>query len=106
VIMGTDQFLDVGRSATNVVGNSVAAAVIAKWEATLCPERSGIDEGAPSNIRSRPSARTAMLDPRKPEAGCCRKAARKWRPPRVLPRRLQAELTMLVARADCLPAIG
>jgi Na+/H+-dicarboxylate symporter len=46
LIMGIDQFLDMGRSATNVVGNSVAAAVIAKWEGTLRPEQAGIDEGA------------------------------------------------------------
>jgi Na+/H+-dicarboxylate symporter len=46
LIMGIDQFLDMGRSATNVVGNSVAAAVIAKWEGALRPEQAGIDEGA------------------------------------------------------------
>jgi Na+/H+-dicarboxylate symporter len=46
LIMGIDQFLDMGRSATNVVGNSVAAAVIAKWEGVLRPEQPGIDEGA------------------------------------------------------------
>ena len=32
LIMGIDQFLDMGRSATNVVGNSIATAVVAKWE--------------------------------------------------------------------------
>src|SRR5215470_3932871 len=32
LIMGIDQFLDMGRSATNVVGNSLATAVVAKWE--------------------------------------------------------------------------
>ena len=46
LIMGIDQFLDMGRSATNVVGNSVAAAVISKWEGNLRPEQRGIDEGA------------------------------------------------------------
>jgi Na+/H+-dicarboxylate symporter len=46
LIMGIDQFLDMGRSATNVVGNSVAAAVISKWEGNLRPEQPGIDEGA------------------------------------------------------------
>jgi Na+/H+-dicarboxylate symporter len=35
LIMGIDQFLDMGRSATNVIGNSVAAAVVAKWEGEL-----------------------------------------------------------------------
>jgi Na+/H+-dicarboxylate symporter len=46
LIMGIDQFLDMGRSATNVVGNSVAAAVISKWEGNLRPEQPGIDQGA------------------------------------------------------------
>ena len=35
LIMGVDQFLDMGRSATNAVGNSIAAAVVAKWEGQL-----------------------------------------------------------------------
>ena len=35
--MGVDQFLDMGRSATNAVGNSIAAAVIAKWENGIDP---------------------------------------------------------------------
>jgi Na+/H+-dicarboxylate symporter len=38
LIMGIDQFLDMGRSATNVVGNSLATAVVAKWEGELVPE--------------------------------------------------------------------
>ena len=32
LILGVDTFLDMGRSATNVVGNSLATAVVAKWE--------------------------------------------------------------------------
>ncbi|WP_394653165.1 dicarboxylate/amino acid:cation symporter [uncultured Sphingomonas sp.] len=32
LILAIDHFLDMGRSATNVVGNAVAATVIAKWE--------------------------------------------------------------------------
>jgi Na+/H+-dicarboxylate symporter len=35
VILGIDQFLDMGRSATNVVGNAVATAVVAKFEHQL-----------------------------------------------------------------------
>ncbi|ALH81611.1 dicarboxylate/amino acid:cation symporter [Sphingopyxis macrogoltabida] len=35
LILGIDQFLDMGRSATNVVGNAVATSVIAKWEGML-----------------------------------------------------------------------
>jgi Na+/H+-dicarboxylate symporter len=35
LIIGIDQFLDMGRSATNVIGNSIATAVVAKWEGEL-----------------------------------------------------------------------
>jgi Na+/H+-dicarboxylate symporter len=35
LIMGIDQFLDMGRTATNVIGNSIATAVVAKWEGDL-----------------------------------------------------------------------
>ncbi|HSD39539.1 MAG TPA: dicarboxylate/amino acid:cation symporter [Rhodocyclaceae bacterium] len=38
LILGIDTFLDMGRSATNAVGNSIAAAVVAKWEGELLPE--------------------------------------------------------------------
>ena len=38
LIMGVDQFLDMGRSATNAVGNSIATAVVAKWEGGLLSE--------------------------------------------------------------------
>lgn len=32
IILGIDQLLDMGRSATNVLGNSLATAVVSKWE--------------------------------------------------------------------------
>ena len=35
LVMGVDHLLDMGRSATNVIGNSVAATVIARWEGQL-----------------------------------------------------------------------
>jgi Na+/H+-dicarboxylate symporter len=35
LLLAVDQFLDMGRSATNVVGNSVATAAVAKWEGLL-----------------------------------------------------------------------
>ena len=35
LILGIDQFLDMGRTATNVIGNSIATAVVAKWEGQL-----------------------------------------------------------------------
>ena len=38
LILGVDRFLDMGRSATNAVGNSIASAVVAKWEGELLPE--------------------------------------------------------------------
>ena len=37
LILGVDTFLDMGRSATNAVGNSIATAVVAKWEGELLP---------------------------------------------------------------------
>jgi Na+/H+-dicarboxylate symporter len=37
LIMGIDQFLDMGRTATNVLGNSIACAVVARWEGALGP---------------------------------------------------------------------
>ncbi len=47
LILGVDTFLDMGRSATNAVGNSIASAVVAKWEGELLPERD-----AESNART------------------------------------------------------
>jgi Na+/H+-dicarboxylate symporter len=37
LILAVDHFLDMGRSATNVVGNAVAASVVAKWEGDFQP---------------------------------------------------------------------
>jgi len=37
LILAVDHFLDMGRSATNVVGNAVASVAIAKWEGALQP---------------------------------------------------------------------
>lgn len=39
LILGVDRFLDMGRSATNAVGNSIASAVIGKWEGELLSEQ-------------------------------------------------------------------
>jgi Na+/H+-dicarboxylate symporter len=50
MIMGIDTFLDMGRSATNVIGNSLATAVVAKWEGELRAEHElGPDEHVPSD---------------------------------------------------------
>ncbi len=35
LLLGIDQVLDMGRAATNVVGNAVATAVVSKWEGEL-----------------------------------------------------------------------
>jgi Na+/H+-dicarboxylate symporter len=43
LILAIDQFLDMGRTATNVVGNAVATSVITKWEGLLQnPEPEGV----------------------------------------------------------------
>ncbi len=34
-VLAVDAFMDMGRTATNVIGNSIAAAVVAKWEGLL-----------------------------------------------------------------------
>ena len=38
LLLGVDHFLDMGRSATNVIGNSIATAVVSKWEGELRTE--------------------------------------------------------------------
>ena len=45
LIIGVDHLLDMGRSATNVVGNSVAAVIVSRWEKKLGPEAA---EAAPA----------------------------------------------------------
>jgi Na+/H+-dicarboxylate symporter len=37
LILAVDHFLDMGRSATNVVGNAVASSVVARWEGDFDP---------------------------------------------------------------------
>ncbi|WP_143307731.1 dicarboxylate/amino acid:cation symporter [Chitinophaga vietnamensis] len=37
LLLGVDHLLDMGRSATNVIGNAMAAAVVSKWEKKLGP---------------------------------------------------------------------
>jgi|CXWL01.1.fsa_nt_gi Na+/H+-dicarboxylate symporter len=46
LILAVDHFLDMGRSATNVVGNSIATLVVARWEKELGPPRTSIDPGS------------------------------------------------------------
>ncbi|HEX4331144.1 MAG TPA: dicarboxylate/amino acid:cation symporter [Usitatibacter sp.] len=43
LILGVDTFLDMGRSATNAIGNSIASAAVAKWEdELLTPEAADV----------------------------------------------------------------
>ncbi|ABI91971.1 dicarboxylate symporter family protein [Burkholderia ambifaria AMMD] len=44
MIMAIDTFMDMGRSATNAVGNSIACAVVAKWEGALDASRTNAPE--------------------------------------------------------------
>ncbi len=37
LILGIDHFLDMGRTLTNVLGNAIATAVVAKWEGAIVP---------------------------------------------------------------------
>jgi Na+/H+-dicarboxylate symporter len=53
LILAVDHFLDMGRSATNVVGNAVAASVVARWEGDLDAEEPADIEPphAPSHVK-------------------------------------------------------
>ena len=46
LILGIDQFLDMGRTMTNVIGNGFATAVVAKWEGELAPAAETEDAAA------------------------------------------------------------
>ncbi|QRM19973.1 cation:dicarboxylase symporter family transporter [Dechloromonas sp. TW-R-39-2] len=37
LVLGIDHFLDMGRTVTNVLGNAIATAVVAKWENAIVP---------------------------------------------------------------------
>jgi Na+/H+-dicarboxylate symporter len=57
LILGVDTFLDMGRSATNAVGNSIATAVVAKWEGELLPEAEAEANARALDARGRARAR-------------------------------------------------
>jgi len=50
LILAVDHLLDMGRSATNVVGNSVAAAVVGKWEKQLGPSLDEAEVIVPAKV--------------------------------------------------------
>ncbi|WP_277188715.1 dicarboxylate/amino acid:cation symporter [Caballeronia sp. BR00000012568055] len=43
LVLAIDQLLDMGRTMTNVIGNSMATAVIAKWEAKRAPKPADVE---------------------------------------------------------------
>ena len=55
LILAVDHFLDMGRSATNVVGNSVATVAVAKWEGQLrdpAVDRPAIEEALEPRVKA------------------------------------------------------
>ena len=50
LIIGIDQFLDMARTATNVVGNSIATAVVAKSEPQAEPDEANEATAQPSTL--------------------------------------------------------
>jgi Na+/H+-dicarboxylate symporter len=54
LVLAVDHFLDMGRTATNVIGNAVASAVVAKWEG-------GFDR--PEPVVTEPSAAPGLGEP-------------------------------------------
>ena len=77
LILGIDTFLDMGRSATNVIGNSLATAVVAKWEGQLVSDvdTDGDDRGDGGGARMRRLSRGRLA------WRCCgvARAAAPWR---------------------------
>ncbi len=57
LILGVDTFLDMGRSATNAVGNSLSAAVVAKWEGELLDEDAALAHAAEMDLIAGRAAR-------------------------------------------------
>jgi len=58
LILGVDTFLDMGRSATNAVGNSIATAVVAKWEGELLSE-----DAAEANLKKIDAEAASLAHP-------------------------------------------
>ena len=47
LILGVDVLMDMARTATNVIGNCLASAVVARWEGVFGSENQGAGAGAP-----------------------------------------------------------
>lgn len=64
LLLGVDTFLDMGRTATNVVGNAVATSVITKWEGMLqVPLDPDAPEALPPHDTPEHGRRGLNLDP-------------------------------------------
>jgi Na+/H+-dicarboxylate symporter len=57
LVMGVDHFLDMGRTVTNVLGNAIATAVVAKWENEIQPVEDSL--AASEEVLPLPEARRA-----------------------------------------------
>jgi Na+/H+-dicarboxylate symporter len=51
VLFGVDELMDMGRTCVNVIGNCLAACVVARWEGEFDDERAR-DFGTPEEVRS------------------------------------------------------
>ena len=70
IILAIDQFLDMGRTATNVVGNAVATSVITKWEGMLAVEQPDFVEHPHAPARTAAAGKAGLeLDPENFEEG-------------------------------------
>ncbi len=66
LILAVDHFLDMGRTATNVIGNAVASTVVARWEGQLdAPE---VAEPAVKPVGAVPGDEDSFEDYAKPQA--------------------------------------
>jgi Na+/H+-dicarboxylate symporter len=66
LILGIDHFLDMGRTFTNVLGNAIATAVVAKWEGAVDPKAAltdDDDEAAPVQ----PAGAVVVAEPAVPD---------------------------------------
>jgi hypothetical protein len=63
LVLGVDHLLDMGRTATNVVGNSVASVVVSRWEGLLidgAPAAAPVEAPALGEGPAVASARSAL----------------------------------------------
>jgi len=68
LILAVDHFLDMGRSATNVIGNAVAASVVAKWEGGLDPRETPDVEKPAAPAGHGPAVAAESFDAVRPQA--------------------------------------